>query len=164
MNKLIITIITTILLTAAGTVFAQDNSGDPGKKGHRGQRGTQAMQVTEQLMRAFKRLDLNEEQKANIKAAMQNLKTEVHPIMLEVKAGHEQLKELIKAENYDEKAVAALADKEGNLAAERIILTGKALSKAFGYLTEEQRIQLDAMASERKKQHAGKREGRVSES
>lgn len=161
MNKLIITIVTTMLLTTTGTAFSQDPSGEPGKKGHRGQRGMQEMPVATQIMHAFKQLDLSEEQQANIMAVMHELKAEVRPILKEIKTGHGQLKELIKAESYDENAVIELAEKEGKLAAERIVLTGEALSKAFGYLTEEQRIQLDVMAAERKKQRAEKREGRV---
>ncbi len=38
-----------------------------------------------------------------------------------MRAGHEQLKELIKADSFDEAAVTALAEKEGALTAERLI-------------------------------------------
>jgi Spy/CpxP family protein refolding chaperone len=81
---------------------------------------------------------------------MQALKAEVRPIMQATKAGHLQLKELIKADSYDEQAVAALADKEGNLAAERMMITSRALSEVFSQLTDEQRSQLDEMAAQRK--------------
>lgn len=81
---------------------------------------------------------------------MKTLKAQVQPLMLEMQAGHRQLQELIKAENYDAQAVAALAEKEGSLAAKRMVLTSEALSKIFASLTDEQRVQLDTMASERK--------------
>ena len=156
MKQLIITIVATLLLAAAGAALAQDYSGEPGRKGSRNQRGMQPMPMTEQVMRAIRHLDLNEEQKAGIKAVMQGLKEEIHPIMREMRAGQEQMKELVKAEGYDEKAVALVAEREGELAAQRIMLTSEALSNILAQLTEEQRAQLDTMAAERKGRHGGK--------
>ncbi len=163
MNKLIITIITTLLLTAAGTALAQNYSGEPGEKGRHHQRGPQGMPVVHQLMRGLKRLDLDDEQRASIEAVMQGLKAEVRPIMQETKAGHLQLKELIKADTYDEEAVAALAEKEGELAAERVMLSSKAMSEAFGQLTDEQRVQLAEMAEERNERRGERHKQRALE-
>ena len=75
-----------------------------------------------------------------------------------MKAGHEQLKELIKAESFDESAVAALAETEGTLAAERLIVASRAMSDVYGQLTVEQRAELEIMASERAERRAEKRE------
>ena len=61
----------------------------------------------------------------------------------------------------DADAVAAIADKEGDLAAERIKLTGEALSQVLAMLTDEQRAQLDTMAAERQKRRGEKRQNRV---
>jgi Spy/CpxP family protein refolding chaperone len=158
MNKLIIAIFTTVLLSTTATAFARDFSGEPGKKTQRGHRSAQLMPVVDQFMRAIRQLELDEEQKRNIKAVLKGLRTDVHPLMKEARRGHLELRELIKAESYDEQAVAALAETEGNLAAERIVLTGKALSQVLGYLTDEQRTQLDTMAAERKKQRGGEHE------
>lgn len=169
MNKLIITIVSTILLTASSAAMAQDFSGEPGaygeqsRKGQRSQRGMQQMPIAGQVMRAIHRLDLSDEQKQSIKGVMKLHKAEVHPIMLEMKAGHEQLKELVKAESYDTDAVAAVADKEGDLAAERIKLAGQALSQVFALLTDEQRAQLDTMAAERQMKRQRKRQNRADE-
>jgi protein CpxP len=149
MNKLIVTIIATVLLTSAGTVMAQDFYGEPGNKGQRHHRGMQAMPAVEQLMRGIRRLDLDDAQQENIRAIMQDLKAEARPIMEETRAGHLQLKELVKADTYDEKAVAALAEKEGDLAAERMMITSRALSEVFSHLTEGQRTQLEEMSTER---------------
>ncbi len=67
MNKLIIAIVTTLMLTAAGTTLAQDFYGEPGKKGQRHQRGPQGMPVVEKMMHAIRRLDLDDAQKESIK-------------------------------------------------------------------------------------------------
>ena len=153
MNKLIITVISALFLSATGMAMAQDMDKDPGKApGKKGQRhrGNQAMPAVEQLSRALRKLDLGEEQKTSIRAVFKQLRTDVRPIMQETKAGHEQLKALTRASEYDETAIAALADKEGDLVAQRVMLTSKALSNALGHLTEEQKIQLDTMMAERK--------------
>ena len=146
MNRLITTFFSGVLLAASGTVLAQDYYDGPGP---RHQRGAQGMPVVERFVRALKRLDLSEEQKESIHAVMQELKTEAGPIMYEMKASHMRLKELIKADEYDEKAVADLAEKEGDLAAERIVVASRALSEVYSTLTDEQRAQLEEMAARR---------------
>ena len=150
MNKLIITIVTTLLLTVTSTAFAQGFYGDPGRMGQRNDYKMQPMPLPQLLMRSLRQLDLDEDQQEGIRDVMQTLRTEVQPIMLEMRTGHEQLREMIRAGSYNEETVAALADKEGKLAADRIMLTGEAMSKVFGYLTDEQREQLDTIATQRK--------------
>lgn len=161
MNKLAIIMITTLLLTATGTALAQDFDGKPGRKGQHHQRGMKAMPVVEQFMRSLKRLDLSDEQKDSIKTVMQGLKADVRPIMKEMKTGHVQLKELIKADNYDEQAVTTLAEKEGMLAAKRLMMTSRALSDIYSLLTDEQRAELDTMAAKRQQQREERREHRA---
>jgi protein CpxP len=151
MNKLITTIMTSLLLTIAGLTLSLDAYGEPGRKGQHQQRerGMNAMPVIDKVMHAIRRLDLDEAQRDSIRVIMQDLKAGVHPLMQETKAGHLELKELIKADTYDEDAVAALAEQEGALASERLVITSKALSDIFSQLTDEQRDQLETMAEER---------------
>ena len=77
--------------------------------------------------------------------------------------GHEKLKGLIKAENYDEQAVAEVAEQEGALAAERLILASRAMSEVYAQLTNEQRLELESMAAERTAKRAEKRQKRSAE-
>ena len=158
MNKLIITIISTLLLTAAGTAIAQKPAGEPGRKTPNHQRGMQAMPAVEKLIRAVRHLDLTDEQRAGVRAVMQGLKQDVRPIMMETKAGYEQLQKLVKAASYNEEAVAALAQKEGDLVAERVMITSQALSKIYNLLTDEQRTELEAMAAKRMARRTERRE------
>lgn len=167
MKKLTILItsaVTTVLfLSASGAVFAQDTVNEPIdqlRKGRHHQRGGQPMQGVEKLMRAIRHLDLDEEQKDSTRAIMQTLRQDQREIMKEMKAGHGQLKELIKAEVYDEEAVAAVAEREGLLVAERLIITSKAMSEVYGLLTDEQRLELEAMAAERAVRREGRRQER----
>ena len=106
--------------------------------------------LVDHLMRAIRRLDLDDDQRASIRSIFQTLKTDSRATMEETKDTHHQLAELIKAENYDEAAVAVLAEKEGELAAERLILSSRALSEIYAQLTPEQQTELDSMAAERK--------------
>ena len=138
------TILATTFLMSAGMAFAQNNDNGPGQ---RGQRGMQGMPAVENMMRALHRLDLSDEQQANVRAVMQDMKTEIRPLMDEMRTGHMQLRELIKADKYDDDAVAALAAREGDRVAERMVITSRALSEVYGYLTDEQRAELEEMAA-----------------
>ena len=156
MNTLLKTILAVTFLMSAGVSFAQDTGFGPGKPGQRGQRGMQGMPAVENMMRAIRHLDISDEQQADIRAVMQEMKTEIMPIMEEIKANHLQLRELIKADAYDEGAVAGLAAKEGVLAAERMVISSRALSEVYGYLTDEQRAELEEMAEQRMERRSEK--------
>ena len=162
MNKFLITIIAALLLAGTGSVFAQDsndgpeNSG-PEKKRQHNQRGMQASPPLEKLMRALRQLDLSDEQKANTRATLGVMKAEIHPIMQEMKAGQRELKELVKSYPFEEDRVRALAEQEGALTAERIMITSLAMSRVLGELTGEQRTELDAMAAKRNERRGEKR-------
>jgi len=164
MNKISITIITSLLLTVSGMALAQDFSGNPDNKGQRSQRGMQGSPMVDQLMRGIRRLDLEDEQRENVRAIMQGLKTETSPVMQKTRAVHLQLRELIKADVYDESAIAALAVQEGDFAAERMMITSRALSQVYGQLTPEQRDELATMAMDRQERRDERRTQRPEKS
>ncbi len=155
-----LTITATLLMAMSGTLLAQDsmaNDKSSVKKERHHQRGSQPMPGVTNMMRAIRHLDLSDDQKASFKEIMHALKAEQRVLAKEMKAGHEQLKELIKSESYDEQAVVAVAEKEGALAAERLILASRAMSQVYSQLTDEQRLKLEAMAVERKARRSEKR-------
>jgi len=158
MNKLMISLTTALLLTISGMAMAQDGAPGPGNKGQRPHRGMQAPPRTmmEGVMRAIKRLDLSDEQKEGIWTTAHELKGKLHPVMVEMKSGQRELRALITSGSFDEKAVAALAKKEGDLTEQRILLTSEAVSNVLGQLTEEQRTKLEAMAAKHKQRAKGK--------
>jgi len=143
---------------SASMAMAQGPGDGAGKKARHRQGGMQAIPVVERIMHAIKQLDLDEEQKAGVKAVMQGLKEDVRPLMHETRTNHEQLKDLVKAINYDEDAVAVLTKKEGDLAAQRLMLTSLALSDVYKLLTREQRDELEAMAAQRQERRSGMRQ------
>jgi len=160
MYKLMMTTMAGILLLVSGLVLAQDDFYGDRERNQKHRRGMQAMPVVSQVMRAVRHLDLSDEQKSAVKEVMQGLRKESRPIMVEMKANHILLRDLIKAENYDEAAVAALAEAEGKLAAERLVITSRALSDVYAQLTEEQRAELETMAAERRERMSERRQKR----
>jgi Spy/CpxP family protein refolding chaperone len=159
MNKFMISVMTAGLLAVSGMAMAQDADQGPGNKGQRSHRGMQAQPRTmmEGVMRAIKRLDLSEEQKEGIWATVHELRGELHPIMMEMKSGQRELRELVTSGSFDASAAAALAKTEGELTEQRILLTSEAVANVLDQLTEEQRAELEAMAAERKQRGKGKR-------
>lgn len=165
MNKLIITIATTLLLTTSVSVLAQDEpTGERSRKGDRHQGGMQAMPVADKLMRAVRHLDLSDEQKESIRTIAKGMKTDMRTIMHETRAGHIALQELLKSDVYDEEAVAVIAEQEGDLAAERLMITSRAMSEVYKQLTDEQRIELESMAANHRQNRGERRQKGVSES
>jgi Spy/CpxP family protein refolding chaperone len=123
----------------------------------------QAMPMIDGMLRAFRHLDLSDEQKENVKATVRGLREDIRPLMSQARELHKQMGEQVRAAEYDAGAVAALADQEGDLLAERIKLTAAAMSQARSYLTGEQLEQLAAMAEKRKqrgKARGGKKGGK----
>ena len=163
MNKLIITTISVLMLSASGMALAQNSDGEFGDRGKRQHRGMQANPLVDQVMRGSKHLDLEEDQKTSIKAIMQTLKADSRVLMGQTKANHQQLKVLITADSYDEAAVLNVAENEGKLATERMILSASALSDIYTQLTEEQRIELSVMAQERMAKEGERRKDRSPE-
>jgi len=167
MNKAItsiaITLLSIVLLTLTGTALAQDPAHEHHGKGQHHGRENQSLPVVDTMMRAVRHLDLSDEQKENVRAIMKALKAKERPLMMQVKSGHEQLKDLIKAGSYDEPAVAALAEKEGALAAQRLVITSRAMSEVYGQLNDEQRAKLETMAEERAARRAENRKKRLEE-
>ena len=160
MYKLIITTTMALLLMLSGLALAQDDFYGDRERNQRHKRGMPAMPVVSQVFRAVRRLDLSEDQKSAVKEIMQRLKQETRPIMGEMKANHVLLRDLIKAETYDEAAVAELAEAEGKLAAERLVFTSRALSDMYAQLTDEQREELETMAAERRERMNERRQQR----
>jgi protein CpxP len=163
MNKLIITTISVLMLSASGMALAQNSDREFGDRGKRQHRGMQTNPLVDQVMRGIRRLDLEEDQKTSIKAIMQTLKADSRVLMGQTKDNHQQLKALITADSYDEAAVLNLAENEGKLATERMLLSASSLSDIYAQLSEEQRAELSVMVEERMAKRGERRKERSSE-
>jgi len=163
MNKLIITTISALMLSASSMALAQNSDGESGDRGKRQHRGMQTNPLVDQVMRGIRRLDLEDDQKTSIKTIMQTLKADSRVLMGQTKDNHQQLKALITADSYDEAAVLNLAENEGELATERMLLSASALSDIYIQLTEEQRAELSLMTEERMAKRGERRKDRSPE-
>lgn len=157
MNKLMTTLIASVFLVAAGSAMAGDRG--PGGKHQRG--GPQGSQIMDQFKRELRQLDLSDEQKASVKVIMQDLREQIMPIGKDLRDNHLAFRDLIKSENWDENAAALLADNEGDLTAQRTLLTNKALADIYAQLNDEQRAELAAKAQQRAERHAERAEKRA---
>lgn len=153
MNKFMPTLIASILLIVAGTAMA-GNYGDQGKRGKHHQRGPHGSMMVEQFTRELGQLDLSDEQKASVKLTMQDLRKQSRSISGELRDNQMQLRDVIKADTWDEEAAAKLAANEGDLTAQRTLLTSKAMAGIYAQLTDEQRAELEAKAAERRERRS----------
>jgi|GEM_PF-1226374 len=159
-SKISIILLSSMLLTLTGTALAHDPAHAHHGQGQHHARDNQSLPVVDMTMRAVRHLDLSDEQDASIRTIMQDLKANEGPLKQALKNSHEQLKDLIKAESFDEQAVKALAEKEGALVAERLVISSRAMSEIFAQLTDEQRAELETMAAEREARRAENRKQR----
>ena len=162
MNKLLVILTSALALTVSSTGFSQDDGMKPYKQRPNHHRGAPGMPVVGRLFHAIKRLDLDETQETSLREIMDTMREDLRPVMEATREGHMQLKELIDADTYDETVVTSIADKQGDLAAERLIITSRAMSDALQLLTEEQRAELESMAEERRERRAERRAKRKS--
>ena len=153
MKNLSIILISAMVLLVSSLALAQDSNPEPRKPHHHKQRSMQ-MPMEARVFRSFKQLDLDEDQKAELKSIFQAMKKELKPVMREMRAGQKQLREQLQTGAFDEAAIEAIAQKEGELTSARLMITSRAISTAFGLLSDEQRAQLEANAAERRNKRA----------
>lgn len=159
MNKFMTTLFTSALLIAAGSALAQDH-GDRGKGGKHQRGGSEGSTIVEQFTRELRQLDLSDEQKDNVKGIMQDLRTQSKSISDDLRDNQMALKDVIQADSWDENGAAQLAAIEGDLTAQRTLMTTKALAGIYAQLNTEQRAELAAKAEQRMERRAEKREER----
>jgi protein CpxP len=163
-NRITAAILASALISFTANAMAEDPVNKSPRKGQHHHRANQQMPVVDQMMRAVRHLDLSDEQKTGIRVIMKDLKAQDRAQMKEMRAMHAQLRELIKADAFDETAAAALAEKEGDLAANRLLSTSRSMSRVYAQLTGEQRAELEAMAEQRQAKRAERRKQRSLES
>lgn len=94
------------------------------------------------LVRAVHTLDLDEAQIAAIHDILAENKEALHANHLATKDAHEALRETLMADSLDPTELEAIARLEGDLTAERIVLSAHVATRVLAELTEEQREEL----------------------
>ena len=154
----ILTLVTGLIL--AGGLFAAGEEQNQNRRVDRGGRGGPdvATQVIEQLGKAIRRLDLNEQQKLDIREEFGNFKEVVKPLVKNLHEGRSDLHDAIISDSYDPDLVEDIAASQGNLTAEITVVVGEAASTIISHLTDEQRAELMAMAEVRREERKEMRE------
>lgn len=163
MKILPVTLISVMVLLASGLTYAQDSDPEPRKPHHHKHHGKQ-MPMETRVFRSFRRLDLDESQKTELKNIMRGMREELKPVMQETRAGQKQIRGQLHAGTFDEAAMAALAQRQGELTTEHLMITSRAISAAFDLLNDEQRARFKANTENRRAERMEKRQKKQAES
>ena len=115
-------------------------------KGHGEKHGRRGFDID----RMAEKLNLNDEQRASMQTIVEQSKPEISALREKMRENRKLLKELAHKSPFNEAEVRKLANAQGDLKAEMIVLRMQQRSKISEVLTEEQRAQMKEM---REKKH-----------
>lgn len=149
-----------VLASSVGlvTVVAAMPSGDGpgcGRSGHHMGHGRHSGGHGLKLERLADRVNATDEQRAAIRAIADGSRQQMTNLRDEIRANRGQLKELTRQTPLDEAAVRSVADKQGELKAEMIVMRARERSEMKAVLTDEQRAELDEMRGRKHLRRAG---------
>jgi Spy/CpxP family protein refolding chaperone len=149
------------LLTAALSTAAfagppgRDGFGDGPRAGHK------PPSPVGMLARTIDRhIDVTEAQREEIEAIMAAHRDEARPLARQAQQARRELATLIESGAWDEEAVTALAEQQGALTAQRIVLGARGASELLAVLTDEQRVELEAVREVRREMRRERSERR----
>lgn len=133
MKKIILIAAATILVVGGSIfVFAQKSAHKDGHKfGGPGHHGGPAM--------FLRGLDLTDEQKAKVQEIMEASRTNVEPLMTQLRDGHKKIEVLGTDGKFDQAAVEAAANEQAAVTAKLIVEKEKAKAQIFALLTDDQK-------------------------
>ena len=103
--------------------------------------------------RLAKKLELSEEQRTQIEGNMAASKQQMKDQHDKLRANRKQLRSLTMQNTLDEAALRKLADVQGDLKADMIVLRAQQRAKINGILTGEQRAKLAERDGKKRKHH-----------
>ena len=109
------------------------------------------------LERLAYRLNMTEEQRAEAKAILDDSRQQMVELRDRMRANRDQIRDLTLQPDFDEAAVRSVADEQGDLKAEMIVLRARQRSEMKAVLTEEQRARLNEMRKEKRQRGRGNR-------
>lgn len=153
---------TTLVVSAVGlvtVVSAKPFADGPGcgRAGHHMMHGKQDGRRGPNLERLADRLDMTEQQRADTKAILDDSRQQMVKLRDQMRENRGKLRDLAGTTDFNEAAVRSIADKQGDLKAETIVLRARQRHAMQAVLTDEQRVQLDEMRKHRKHRGGGKR-------
>lgn len=104
--------------------------------------GPKGLAALERIEAKLERLDLSDEQREQVRGVIDAARPEFRKIADGLRANRKEMRGAMHSETFDEQAVRRIADRQGDLVADMIVLRGKVKSQVSALLTEEQRQQL----------------------
>jgi Spy/CpxP family protein refolding chaperone len=101
------------------------------------------------LKRTLKKLNLTPEQQTQVDQLTEQARPQATKIQEEMHANMQKLKALMYSSNYDAKAVSTLANNQGQLLSQMLVLRAKLNSDIYKVLTPEQQQQLHTLMEEK---------------
>ncbi len=146
----------TMLLVAGTAGAAHHEGGDKSPKGHeRGHGGSGASMV----LKHADQLGLDEATQAKISELNKAARESGHSRHKDMKALHEEMRELMNQDSPDEAAVMALAERMGAAKTEAQKVNLSNMLKVQALLTPEQREKLKSIRAEKRAEGHGKKHG-----
>lgn len=144
---------TVFALVAVSTVFVIAQRGGDWKGrdgfGHRGGFGRMA-----------EKLDLTDEQKAQVKQIMETSRAKVQPLREASQANHQKMKTATANGQFDEATVSAIATEQATIGAQLIVEKQRTKSQIFQILTAEQKVRIQQFEEQRRERSENRQDGR----
>lgn len=149
MNKLKKISIAAALLASAGTMSMAATAGP----NHHGNKGHQKVHL-------YKKLELTDEQKAQVKAGKEQRRAQMKQTKEQMRALKKEMNQLMQAQVLDRNQLRTLLQRQANLKLEKMSQKHAAAQEFNAILTEKQRAKLKEMKANMKERRAMIREKR----
>ncbi len=152
MKKIIFGILVLVVF-AVGAIFVAGQ-----KAGHKNGPGFEWPGRGHMMGLALRGLDLTDDQKAKVKEIMEASRTNVEPLMQQMRDNHAKIADLSKDGTFDQARVETIAADQGGVMAKLIVEREKAKAQVFALLTDAQKANAAEMRQkfdERMKDHKG---------
>jgi Spy/CpxP family protein refolding chaperone len=141
----------TSVLVCTGSLYAQPSVMDSDGYGHHHRDGYRAAGFGKpghsEMMRAVQKLDLSEEQQAQLRGLMESRREAFRDQMRAMQEARKGLQDAMNAEPYDAARVQQLAEAQGTAVTGMILKRAETWQEIRSVLTPEQRVELSSLRS-----------------
>lgn len=156
MKKITVTILA-IALVAMGAIFVfgqstteknmEGNKGF-GKQGRHGKFGKRGGKRGHGMGRMFRQLNLTDAQKTQMKEIKMASREDTKSLRQQMRTNRQQLQQSTENGNFDEAAVSAIAQQQGQIHAQMIVAKQKVKTQMYNVLTAEQKAKFATLKAE----------------
>lgn len=130
------------LVTVATAMPFGDGPGC-GRGGHHTGQGQAFSGMGPNLDRLADRLDMTDQQRSEIEDIQRETRQQMSALRDKMEVNRSEIRELVQSDDYDEDAVRRVADEQGDLRAEMIVLRAQMRHDMKNVLNDDQVAQLD---------------------